>query len=312
MCFSQILQGYAALAVGCLITALLSVLAIVIGPVYHLLFHWWLKHWIRNPFEVVPMIWAYLMHHVVYHGIAGIREVTEGAMKPIHDGDVVVWIVGPHPSDLATAPTVYAITRVTQRFRVIAKRRLNLLLRLAVKAMRDIAIFIDRDNQEAWPEQIKARIATLGSDTQSILIMPDTHRFKPWRLQKDLEEFGEKIPDLADWLKHTLVPRAGGLFTVLQALKGRRVRIIDITSTFDIEEHSALCVPRICNAVFHIRLCEITDRVPTDLENLEIFLNELYKQKNFEIARIIATQPGRPHFKGNSVCACTQPPRAHH
>ncbi|GEM_PF-5226402 len=312
MCFFQILQGYAALAVGSLLTALSSVLAIVIGPVYHLLFHWWLKYWIRNPFEVVPMIWAELMNYVVYHGIAGIREVTEGAIAQIHDGDVVVWIVGPHPSDLATAPTVYSITRVTPRFRVIAKRRLNLLLRLAVKAMQDIAIFIDRENQEIWSGQIKAGIATLGSDTQSILIMPDMHRFKPWRLREDLEEFREKIPDLADWLKYTLVPRAGGLFTVLQALKGRRVRIIDITSTFDVEEYSALYVPRICNAVFHIRLREVTHRVPEDLENLEIFLNELYRQKNFEIARIIATQPGRPHFKGNSVCACTQPPCAHH
>ena len=306
------IQGYVALAIGGLITAIMCMLVLAFGWAYRLVFDWWLKPWINNPFELAVRLWSRIMKRVVYEQLASVQFVVDGSIAPIQPDELALWVVFPHSSDLALALVFAKITELSQRVRLIVKADLPRALRWPLEAMRDVAIFIARDNADAWPAQIRNGLGKTPTGARGIVIMPETHRFNPKRLGEDIQEFAAKIPGLADYLTHTLVPHAGGLFTCRNALPHPRVRVIELTGFFDVAEWQLLHVPRICGAVFHVRLREITHDLPRDLHAMRAYLNAACKERNLYMDRMIRTQPGRPQTNRFPVCACGQPGCVHH
>lgn len=311
----RIVQGYFALAVGWIITGIMSLLVIALGWAYRLMFHWWIQQWIRNPFELVPKLWTRIMTRVVYSELVGVRVLVEGSIAPIHDDEVVVFIPRKHPSSLETVLAFGAITDIADRLTVIAKSDVSWLLRQAMKAMGNTAIFINRDNPNAWPRQIRDGLHALPKSRRAIVIIPETHRFKPWRLDEARHKFAGKIPgELLRRLQHCLPWRVGGTLELLNELDQEkcRMRVILFTGTFDVHEWSPWHVPRICGALYHAQIKERIEPLPRDPEALQTLFNQLCGETNDVIDHIITTQPGRPRYSRTTSCACEQERCGHH
>lgn len=283
-----ILRVLTAVAVGIVITAGIGLFTFIVGLPYRLLIHPWLRRWIENPLTAMPRLWATVIHRVCLERILAIR--TELAMRldrPVHADELVVCIAN-HPPTIGTASFFWAIlTQILPR--VVAVTKQEHLTNIAFAPFLgwplwaiDGGIFINRTHAASAFESIRDGIRRLAAGSL-IVIFPDMRRPTAARIEADREWFAGQV-DGIECFTRTLVPRSGGLLSILQALD-RPVRVLNVTNAFSGESEHLLDAAHICGHTLHIEIEELKEPLPRDEAALRAWLNQEWLRKNGQIRR---------------------------
>ncbi len=298
------IRGYLGVVLGCSLTFMVAVGVLLTAPIYQILFDWWICRWTKNPFTLAPKLWAALLDTIVFRWLVAVRVALEGSIEPLREGEIVLWI-GNHPSTMATASVARAILALTPRAVFVAKHDLNPFMKWPVKAISNGAIFINREDPESWRNVLKHEPGNTTVDRRGLVLFPDTHRATPKRIARELEKFSDTIPGLGEWLTHTLIPRSGGLFTVLQGLEGRALRILNLTGGYSVAEWGVRDAPDICDATLRIRIEDVTTEIPrNDEDKLRTWLLEEWKKKNQLLHQWQNAPTARPGVTSFDQCTC--------
>lgn len=259
--------------------------AVFVGIPYGLCVDSLLGRWVPNPFAWIPRVWAAFVTHVCVRGILGVRVVVRGTVAPARARELVLCI-GNHPSALGMPVIGWVITRyLAPRVVAIGKREhaWNPFIGWTLIIARAV-ILIDRSDRAAARAAIRDGLRRLANAARVLIIFPDMRRPTLARIAADCEKFADRIPNIRTWLRHTLVPRAGGLTEILQSVH-RSVRIIHVTGAFDVEEFGIGDVPRVIGRTYYVDVVEHSDPpLPTDDAALARALNALWEAKNLQIA----------------------------
>ena len=266
-------------------TVVAASVAIVTSILYALCLNPLSGHRIPNPFVRIPKWWSAFLVRVCYRRILGVRIVVYGTVAPAREGETIL-VVGNHPSSLGLPLIGWAVTHYLASHMVaIGKRQQawNPFIGWPLIVLRSV-ILVDQSNREAARASIRIGLRTLAHTARVLLILPDTHRPTRERIASDRQRFMDRIPGIGTWLRYTLVPRTGGLSEILVGVD-RAMRVVHMTSAFDVEEGSIFDAARIVGRTYSIDLeehhGEPLPRVPTVLE---MTLNDLWERKNIRIA----------------------------
>ncbi len=239
----------------------------------------------RTLFGNIFFWWACLMKRFVYDELFRTTIKIEATVRPL-DPDETALVIANHPS-ISGAPLIawFVTTYLTSRLCVVAKRE-HLWNPVGwILWATGAGIFVKRDDPEQSVVAIR-RAFENGQHAQSaIILFPDMRRPSPERIAKDIKRFAGRIPFVERWLTHTLVPRGGGLHTVLQSFAGRRLRIINMTEAFNVKEYGLWDVRALLQATFHFRVEDVTSVIPVlcDRASLNAWLNGEWIRKNCRI-----------------------------
>lgn len=269
-------RACAALVLGLVITMMIALALVAVGIPYALLVQWWAS-W-RHPLELVPRLWAIVMHKLCL-SLLHVKVEVSGKIKPLAPNEYAV-VLGNHPFSSGVPSVVWLIgSRVASRLAAVGK--LGQALNPIGWAMLivPIGILIKRGKQGGAGQTIKRYLDRAIAPGKALLLFADQHRPTATRLQEDWAKFGEEgVPGLA-----TLVPRVGGLAVILEGLRGKRVRVLDITCAFSVQEfHGGLKdLVRLYGATLHLDLEDVTEQfLLIDREKLQEALMQRWRWKN--------------------------------
>jgi len=234
----------------------------------------------------IPHMWGRFSYAVAYRMLLKTRsQVFNGNIEPLKTNDVLI-VISNHPSTLEIVPWLNAMyTICPTRILALGKKELtsNPFVGSALAAI-DGIIYIDRTSAQETEKKIQEQLAVSCSYEEpiTIIIFPDSKRASPARMLEDVRKFKDKIPRLSAWLFHTTVPRAGALTALLNAaskLEGKRIRVIDITSGFDVVNFDHFDVCAIIGATYYCLVSEIRTP-PTNPAEIREWLNDRFKDKN--------------------------------
>lgn len=284
MGFVVMCRAAAALALAWGATASAAGVAVCGGIPYALCVDPFVGRWVANPFERIPQWWSAFVTHVCVRGVLGVRVVVRGAVAPARAHELVL-CVGNHPTSLALPVVGWVITRrIAPRVVAVGKRehRWNPFFGWPLIITRAV-ILIDRSDRVAAMASIRAGLRRIADAARTILIFPDAHRPTPARIAADRERFADRIPNVRAWLRHTLVPRVGGLSEVLQQLH-RSIRVVHVTAAFDVSESGVGDAARVIGRTVYVDVEEAVERLPTEPHALARALNRIWEEKNRRIA----------------------------
>ncbi len=283
-------RGLTALILGFVLTTFFGllgcVLAFVLGlPAYYL-------GW-NNPARRIMAVWSFLVDEICVKRILGARvliggeALTGGGVIPVKDDEVVVCVAN-HPSTLLIPTFTRFVTEYICKDIVAIGKREHLRNPVTGWFMKlaGTGILVDRDSNDATGAVIKDNLKKLLRTPLAIVIFPDMRRPSPERIAADRQKFVAKVPDINEWLHHTMMPRSGALYSLIQGLKGCKVRFLSITTASSDEDDSVLKIANLVGGNILVeplrfdRCVMVGDR--QDLNNL---LNDRWKKINQEITR---------------------------
>lgn len=285
-----------------------ALIAIIVGSFLTIIFGlggcfvlFWFKaisfRWSSKGVGLAPLIiglWAYLIDEICIKCLLGMKVKIEviGDVRPIKDNEITICF-GNHPSTILIPTFTRFVTyHISRNIFAIAKREhlfnpfIGWFMWLA-----NISIFVDRSRSEASNIAVREGADNLHAPSV-VVIFPDMRRPSRKRIISDHEKFVSKIPDIKNWLCHTLVPRGGALFTLSNSLSEKDTRFINMTVACSEDDTSIWNTCRLVGAVVLIRIKEV--RPPYESrEDLNNWLNSEWRRKNYLITRWKRKRPNR-------------------
>ncbi|MEZ5382652.1 MAG: 1-acyl-sn-glycerol-3-phosphate acyltransferase [Microthrixaceae bacterium] len=207
--------------------ALESVMLVVVGLM-----------WVATGFgRAMNGAWSQRMHARLQHwwirrllnllsGLLGLRFSIEGA-EAVSPGPVIVF--GRHVSLVDTLFPALALSESGMALRYVLKRELEIMPLLDVVGHRLPNYFADRSGTDTAGELAALSSLASGlSDTDSVVIFPEGTRGTPAKRARAVERLSETHPELTERaaaLRHTMPPRWGGAFALLDAAPAADVAV---------------------------------------------------------------------------------------
>jgi hypothetical protein len=192
-------------------------------------------------------------------------------------------VFGPHPSNIAIPSFAYFLYEMFgMKLMAVAKVELlgNILGWLLDRT--GTGIFVDRSSAERSRVSIRNTIKKLIANW-AVVIFPDHSRPTRKKIDVDREKFGKKFPEICEWLNHTLFPRAGALFEMLQILRGngRKVRLFLVVSALNVRDDGPLGFWRAYRSKYRFVVREIDlANVPETSAEFKVWLTNLWADIN--------------------------------
>lgn len=275
------IRGLATLILGTLCTLVICVVGILLGALQGVL----RICGIRTSFEVpIFYYWSAFIHEICLVQVLGVKVIMSGYIPPARDREVLVCISN-HPSTLVSPSLAWYVSHfLSERMLTVAKiEHLRNPFGWCLWVL-NTAIFVDRTNPLQSKKAIRVTMSNGVPTPCTLILLPDSGRPSAEVIAKDIQKFAGKIPRIADWLKYTRAPRAGGLHSAVQALSGKRARYVDVTIALRPGDDS--CVLNILwrgDWILHIHAEEVSP--PQERQTLEEWLNRSFEQKNSMIGR---------------------------
>lgn len=240
--------------------------------------------WPGGIWKSSPMEWANWMCRVVIHGAFGHTFRHHGDFTPLKPGEFGV-VASNHFSFIGLFGWAQYIFRISPNVVFVVKHDLNPLIRHTLRAL-GVTIEINRSKPKEAMEIISGAIPELVERGALFVILVDGTRPTAKKRAKQCRDYAQKIPDVEDWLKHTCMPRTGGLLRILKPLHelGVRAKLYDVTLAYDVDDEGLKDALATYGRTLHIR-CDMTSTylVPHEREALQAWLLARYKEKNARI-----------------------------
>ncbi len=225
-------------------------------------------------------LWAFLVEKICVKCLLGMKITVDANVKPA-DLDEILICIGNHPSTLGIPSFTYFVTQYLCRdILAIAKQEhlsnpvVGWLLWLSKSG-----IFVDRSNSDASRISVENGINDFVHTPCAIVLFPDMRRPSEKLIFLDRERFKGKVPNVERWLRYTLVPRGGAFHVLLNKLRGKKVRIINLTMASLSDDSCLAKVLDLVGGEFHIHAEEVTISVDSR-EELNKWLNKEWERKN--------------------------------
>lgn len=283
------LRGFSALSLAGLITVTLGLFgSLAVLPLG------FLSYFVGcvNPAKRVLSLWAFLIEEICAKRILGMHVGThvigskelgyEEKLKPLEDDEIAICF-GNHPSTLLMPSFINFVSRhISKNIVALGKKEhlRNPFFGAFVK-WSGTCLFVDQNSNEETSIAIKRDLYSLIKTPMAIIIFPDSHRPNKELIGADIRHFSLKISDLPEWLLYTLVPRSGAMFTLLNELRGRKLRFIDLTTICSKEDDSIFKTSGLVGASVTIQAREVSDIPQENRQALNSWLNADWKKKNF-------------------------------
>ncbi len=238
---------------------------------------------IRNPARHFIQKWAYFIDELCIKKILGVKFTIEGNVTRAADDEIIICIAN-HPSSLLTPSFIRHITeKISGNLTAVSKREMgeNPFIRLFLW-ITGTGILIDRSSNIQTGKALKAGVEKNVYPSCLILFYPDMHRPCRKLIEEDRQKFSKKVPNVERWLKYTCMPRSGGLFTLLNELKGKNVGVVNLTIACSVDDEYLYMAPSLVGSDVYIDIQET--KVPYESrEKLNDWLNKEWEQKNCKI-----------------------------
>ncbi|MBI3632259.1 MAG: hypothetical protein HY225_02325 [Candidatus Vogelbacteria bacterium] len=280
---SKTLRAVTALVLGFLFTAFFGMGGAVLGIIFKIPC---MVIGCKNPFRYIVNFWAFLITEVCVRRLLSIETVITSTVPPIADDEVVVCF-GNHPSTLGVATFTHFVCQyLSTDILVVSKieHLWNPFIGWPLWCL-DSGIFVDRSSPNDSSEAIDNGMASCLRVPSAIVIFPDMHRPSEKLIEEDRRKFKDKIPGLQSWLKQTLVPRGGGSYGLIRAVKGRKVRAVQITTFCDHADNNIWKLFNLFGAKFYIEAKQDLEILNLDRASLDQHQNAEWKEKNEVIER---------------------------
>ncbi len=292
-----------ALTTGVGLTVLFGLSALVLGLAARLLASLFggpfcrFQRWV----ELMPKRWGQAQHTVTYRCVMGNTVEVNGLSNlRASEPDEITVVIANHCATTAAPLLVWFVTKFIAARPVFLAKWGHLIHPIyalffgwAIWAIR-AGVFIRRWKtvlpllRRILPAHPFARVEMwLRDDTRRsirnglqgvltegacLVIFPDEHRPNSKWLARDRTRYGVCYPGTQVPITHTLVPRSGGCAEILLALKGRRVRFIDLTNAFGTHDDGVAQTGRQIDATYYVDVVEITEEIPVDEAALRVWL----------------------------------------
>lgn len=238
---------------------------------------WWPGEiWMSAPVE-----WANWMCRVIIRGAFGHDIQEHGNFVPLKPGEFGV-VASNHFSFIGLFGWAQYIFRISPNVVFVVKHDLNPLIRQTLRAL-GITIEINRSKPKEAMQIIANAVPGLVERGALFVILVDGTRPTSKKRRDQHRLYGQKVPDIAQWLHHTCVPRPGGLQRILEPLheRGIHAKFYDITVAYDIDDQGLKDALMTYGRTLHLR-CDMTSTqlIPRDREKLQAWLIERYQTKN--------------------------------
>jgi 1-acyl-sn-glycerol-3-phosphate acyltransferase len=286
----RLIRGSSALVIGFTITTCVGLFGCITALPCGLIAHLFSR---KNPVRLLIPFWSYLVDELCVKKILGARimvggeALTGGGIVPAKEDEIVICVAN-HPSTLLIPSFTRFVTEYICKDVVAIGKREHLRNPVTGWFMKlsGTGILVDRDNNDSTGAVIKVDLKRLVRTPLAIIIFPDMRRPSLSRVVADREKFASKIPDINDWLHYTMMPRSGALYSLLQELKGRKLRFFSITTACSVDDSSILNILDIVGS--HIVIepqrfdhCALIQ----SREALNHLLNERWRKINNNIGR---------------------------
>lgn len=278
------LRGYFGLAIALVVTLIADLLAALVGAPWRILLGWQPF----QPFSFLPYCWAKVGNWLAVNQILGVkmRLYRPYLARPPRPNEVTIIIANHPPTTLLLSFCWFVFTMVARRAVAVGKIEhvWSWYAPLFGWGMWGAwgGVFINRENREQAFEALRRAVAKMRN-YRAFIIFPDKSRPTPEKVAQDVARYRKAIPGVADWLKHTLVPRTGGLLALLEACDwlGAPVRIVDITIWSSRMSQNVRQAGALVNATVWLEAQEFDGQeFPRERAALEKKLNALWQRKN--------------------------------
>lgn len=205
------IRGSLGLAVGIIITLICSFGALILGLIWNRLFPGQ-----PNPAGRIVGPWSWVIYHLCYRFIIGMKVVTDPIPPPRAGWATVVY--GTH-MPLETVPMFGRLAGgFSHQIKIVARHdivsgRLGILVGKAAEAC-GLLLRIHRDNRRQALDEIEAGLASLAPGTV-LFILADMHRPIEKYLLASRARHASRYPQILQW--KTCMPHSGA---ILQSLAG--------------------------------------------------------------------------------------------
>ena len=233
------------------------------------------------PWKTAPIDWGHVLYYWMYRPIMGVGIQQTGVVEPVAPGEFAVCIAN-HPSTYGNSQFTHVLgTSVSSSATFVAKDDLEWIMRAPSNAL-GLALPINRNDRVSARQSVLKRMPELTRRSGVLVIFPDTTRPTEAKRLAAREKWIGRIPDFDEW--STLPPRSGALFATLGALP-RPVRVFNITHAFNRLDESWASAANLYGAAYHahIETC-MSDELPGNEPDLQMWLNERWREKNRRIA----------------------------
>ena len=247
--FISFIRGLTTLIVGSLVTLTMCLLGIVLGILQRILSLFGLETSFQIP---IFGVWSIFIHELCLERMLGMETKISGRVRAIQKDEIVVCIAN-HPSTIASASLSWFVYHYLSRRMLVVSKIEHLgnirgwimeRLRRVPRAQRrqsfgnplgwcmnalNSAIFVDRNDPAQSERAIVSRMSNGVPTPCTLILLPDSGRPSMKVIQEDVKRFEGKFPDIASKLKRTRFPRVGAVHSTSEALRGKKVRWVDLT-----------------------------------------------------------------------------------
>ena len=144
----------------------------------------------------------------------------------------------------------------------------------------DCAIILDRDNPKQAREALASCVLASGKP-YAYVIYPDSRRPTRKRIDEDRERFD------APFLQHTLFPRKGGAWTLLQAAIGQASQVtrVEVATGYVPQDYEIWDLDRLAGATYHARVQQL-DGTPASEDVHGAELRERWRDINAWLSQL--------------------------
>ena len=165
-------------------------------------------------------------------------------------------VISNHPSDVTLWPLANVIAQsFTSKLKAVAKKEVMYELKTMppffgwIGKLSELLIVIDRDDPEAAVATIRQACETILVPGTGVVIFPDGHRPTEKNLEQSHKIMAEKrYSNPSELMPHTCFPTSKGLFEILSATEGHRIRILNTTVGLSADENG----PNAFGSTIHI------------------------------------------------------------
>lgn len=237
--------------------------------------------WPGEIWKSAPVEWANWMCRVIIHGAFGHEIQEHGDVKPLKPGEFGI-VTSNHFSFIGLFGWARYIFRISPNVTFVVKHDLNPLIRQTLRAL-GMTIEINRGKPKEAMKIIAAAVPGLVERGALFVILVDGTRPTEEKRQEQLRNHHHMIPDARTWLKHTCMPRTGGLQRIIEPLQelGVTATLYDVTVAYDVNDEGLKDALLTYGRTLHIH-CDMTSTalVPSEHDALRTWLINRYKAKN--------------------------------
>lgn len=281
--FLQFLHSVTTLFVGYILTFLFALLGCIVAVPFKIFSLFFGLN--KNPAHVFIGWLAFLIETVCVRFLLCMNVTVNKNIRKAKDDEIVVCI-GNHPSTLMTPVFIRFVTRyICRDILAVAKKEPFFTIRNPITEiflrLTNSGIFVDRSSGENSSKAVRSGVAKFLRTPSVILIFPDMRRPSKERIEGDYIKFGKKMPNIKDWLHHTMIPRGGALYTLLNELShtGKKIRVVNITTACSRSDDNILKISGLFGSCVRIEAEEVN--IPYgSREELNEWLNSDWRWKN--------------------------------